>query len=122
MKNVLNYVPRVPSCLYFVRTFIFVCALRVFIVCVPYENFFFFFCLTCPSFFHILFMYMLIILTQINEHLSNVYEVFHFYKTRVIFCMIFSFFEKKKILITAEESTWPFQILEHYLKQKFRES
>ena len=54
----------------------------------------------------------------------NIYPMFmkyfHFYKTRVILCMIFSFFEKKKILITAEENTWPFQRLEHYLEREIQ--
>ena len=91
-----------------------------------------------PSFFYvpyILFMYKLINLTQINEltydcslfilpiiefnHLSMFIKYFHFYKTRVIFCLIFSFLKWKILIIfNAEEITWPFERLEHYLERE----
>ena len=80
-------------------------------------------CLTCPHFFtsltclhcftclhflpalrafiylhvYILFMYMLTKLTQINENLSSFIKYFHFYITRVIFSMSFSFFQTENI-------------------------
>ena len=138
------YMPYVPSgfnvrseLLFFLRalrTFSFLRALRAFISYVPYvPSFFcvtsFFTCLTCLRFFtclhfrrdYILLMYMLIKLTQINE---TTYKYFHFYKTRVIFCMTFSFFLKRKILITFNAKRRP-DILKDWniiWNEKFRES
>ena len=47
------------------------------------------------------------ILTQINEHLFAFITYFHFYKTSAMFCMIYSFYLKRTILITfnGEENT-----------------
>ena len=92
----------------------FLPALRVFLFYVPYVSPSFtscvtyihiFTCLACPHFLralrafiillalgafiflraYVLFMAMLIKLTQINEHLSPFIKYFHFYKARVIF-------------------------------------
>ena len=74
-------------------------------------------------------MCMLIKLTQINKFTydclsllllnSTVYQYFHFYKTRVIFCMFFSFL-KRKVVITcnAEENTCSQRDLGWNLKKK----
>ena len=63
------------------RALIFLCATRAFIILRTY----------------ILFMCMLIKLTQINRHPSTLIKYFHFYKTRVIFCMVLSYFKTKNI-------------------------
>ena len=72
-----------------------------FVPCVPSLFYVpsFFTCLTRFQFFrvYILFMYMLIKLTQINENLSSFTNHFHFSKTPLIFCMSFSFFETENI-------------------------
>ena len=82
LRAFIYYVPQVPS--FFLYAFIFLRA-------------------------YILFMCMLRKVTQINElllfifaiiefsHLSTFIKYFRFYKTRVIFCMIFSFSETKNI-------------------------
>ena len=48
-----------------------------------------------PSFLRAYILFMYLVITQINEHLSTFIKYFHFYKTRVLFCMIFPFFETK---------------------------
>ena len=103
------YVPYVPS--YFCMPY--VPYVLSFITCLKCLHFFY-----MPSFFlyafiflraYILFMCMLRKVTQIKElllfifaiiefsHLSTFIKYFRFYKTRVIFCMIFSFSETKNI-------------------------
>ena len=74
--------------------------------------------LKCPHFLRVLrvfiflrvqllFIYMLIKLTQIKDHFSTFIKYFHFYKAGFKFCMFFSVFLKRKILITfhVEENT-----------------
>ena len=104
------YVFTCPTCLrafvpFFLRAFLFFYVTNVpsffFVPCVPSLFYVpsFFTCLTRFQFFrvYILFMYMLIKLTQINENLSSFTNHFHFSKTPLIFCMSFSFFETENI-------------------------
>ena len=105
------------TCLCFVRAFIFLRALIFVYMSYVLSDFYvpyvpsFLTCLTClhfvtcliafifyvPSFFYVLTFYLLIKLTQINEHLPMFIKYFHSYKFCVVFCMIFSFFETKNI-------------------------
>ena len=89
-QSVLNHVPRTPlcpMCLWSVSTFIYS---RAFIFYVNYE----------PSFFHVLTLYMLIKITQINNlpmivHLRYYWTQSSINFYQVFLSMIFSFFETK---------------------------
>ena len=103
IRTFASYVP------YFLgafRAFIFLRASRALILYVPYVPSLFT-CLTCLYFFACLhfFMFLHVIYVLIKlyssmifaiiefSYLSTFIKYFHFYKTRFIFCMIFSFFE-----------------------------
>lgn len=89
-QSVLNHVPRAPlcpMCLWPVSTFIYS---RAFIFYVNYE----------PSFFHVLTLYMLIKITQINNLPMIVHLRYYWIQSSINFyqvflSMIFSFFETK---------------------------
>ena len=99
LRALIAYMPYVPSYLCFLHAFLFYLPHVPSFFYVPYVPLLFY----VSSFFnclHFIYIYANKIHTQIKENLFTFIKYFHFYKTRVIFCMIFFLFLKRKILIT----------------------
>ena len=122
----LSYVPSFFTCFTYPH---FLCTLRPLIFFTRLTCLYIFTCLSCPHFLRTLrafiflracnlFMYMLI---KFTHKLMKTYSHLSYIFTSIKLVSYFSWvarFLKQKILITfnAEENTWPFEKLEHYLE------